>query len=35
MARLDDVIRFFELLDELTRRVGGPRTLANCTGRSG
>jgi len=35
MSRLDDVIRFYELLDELASRLGCPRRLADCTGNSG
>jgi hypothetical protein len=34
MARLDDVVRFYELLDDLSQRVGGPRRLADCTWKS-
>ena len=32
MLRRDDLDRFYGLLDELARRVGGPRKLKNCTG---
>jgi hypothetical protein len=35
MSRLDDVVRFYELLDELASRLGGPRRLAECDGNSG
>lgn len=35
MARLDDVVRFYALLDELDSRLGGPRRLADCTSKSG
>jgi hypothetical protein len=31
--RLDYVIRFYEILDQLERKVGGKRTLANCDGK--
>jgi len=31
--RLHDLIRFYEILDVLAERIGGPRTLAECTGR--
>ena len=33
MTRLDDLIRFYALLDRLGTRVGGPRLLVNCHGR--
>jgi hypothetical protein len=32
MARQDDLDRFYRLLDNLARRVGGPRKLKRCTG---
>jgi hypothetical protein len=32
MARQDDLDRFYGLLADLERRVGGPRKLKNCTG---
>lgn len=32
MARQDDLDRFYGLLDDLARRVGGARKLKNCTG---
>ncbi|MFB6101725.1 MAG: hypothetical protein ABEJ73_04095 [Haloplanus sp.] len=32
MARRDDLDRFYRLLDDLARRVGGPRKLKHCTG---
>lgn len=35
MGRLQDLIRFYELLDRLAQRVGGPRRLAYCDGRQG
>ena len=35
MSRLSDVQRFYGLLDRLTQRVGGTRTLAECHGRLG
>jgi len=35
VARLHDVALFYDLLDDLGRRVGGPRRLADCSGRSG
>lgn len=35
MSRLDDVMRFYELLDLLSQRLGGPRRLACCSGRDG
>jgi hypothetical protein len=31
--RLHDLIRFYEILDMLAERIGGPRILAECTGR--
>jgi len=31
--RLRDLIRFYEILDTLAERIGGPRILAECTGR--
>lgn len=33
MSRQDDVDRFYALLDDLERRVGGARKLKDCTGR--
>lgn len=33
MARLDDLRRFYAILDRLSGRCGGPRTLAECDGR--
>jgi len=33
--RLRDLIRFYEILDMLAERIGGPRILAECTGRMG
>lgn len=33
MSRLDDLVRFYELLDRLGRKLGGPRRLAYCNGR--
>jgi len=32
--RLHDLIRFYEILDMLAERIGGPRILAECTGRA-
>jgi hypothetical protein len=32
MVRSDDLDRFYELLDTLAKRVGGPRKLKDCTG---
>jgi len=32
MTRRTDLDRFYRLLDDLARRVGGPRKLKNCTG---
>ena len=31
--RLTDTIRFYQLLDRLTQRIGGPRLLQDCNGR--
>lgn len=31
--RLRDLIRFYEILDDLAERIGGPRILAECSGR--
>ena len=31
--RLHDLIRFYDILDVLAERIGGPRILAECTGR--
>ncbi|MEX2375937.1 MAG: hypothetical protein WD942_10205 [Dehalococcoidia bacterium] len=33
MTRLADIQRFYDLLDELALRTGGPRSLSECTGR--
>lgn len=33
--RLQDLIRFYEILDMLAERTGGPRILAECTGQMG
>ena len=33
MSRLDDLSRFYELLETLEDRLGGRRTLAECSGR--
>lgn len=33
MKRLDDLGRFYSLLDRLEQKVGGKRVLANCNGR--
>lgn len=35
MSRRDDIERFYDLLDELVARVGGPRRLAFCTAKTG
>ena len=35
MSRLDDLVRFYSLLDRLGALVGGPRLLADCHGRMG
>jgi hypothetical protein len=35
MIRLDDLRRFYDLLGELERRLGGKRRLASCSGRDG
>lgn len=33
--RLHDLTRFYDILDVLAERIGGPRVLAKCTGRMG
>lgn len=33
MSRLDDLVRFYLLLDRLEHKVGGPQQLSACTGR--
>ena len=33
MPRLDDLVRFYRLLETLERRIGGSRLLADCHGR--
>ena len=33
MPRLDDLKRFYEILDDLERRIGGARVLRQCSGR--
>ena len=33
MDRLNDLVRFYDLLDRLEKRLGGKRTLAECNGR--
>ena len=33
--RLEDIRRCYEILESLEKRVGGKRTLANCTGHMG
>jgi hypothetical protein len=33
MDRLQDLIRFYEIMDRLSKRLGGPRPLAGCNGR--
>ena len=35
MGRLRDVVRFYDLLDRLSQQIGGPRLLAQSTGRHG
>ena len=35
MSRIDDTVRFYDLLKVLERRVGGQRELAYCDGRMG
>jgi hypothetical protein len=35
MSRREDLHSFYEILDELERRVGGCRRLSDCTGKSG
>lgn len=35
MSRLEDLIRFYELLGRLDQKLGGPRYLADCHGRMG
>lgn len=35
MSRLDDLVRFYSLLDRLEHKVGGARRLSECTGRMG
>ena len=31
--RLEDLVRFYLILDRLERNIGGARTLADCRGR--
>jgi len=33
--RLGDLVRFYEIIDSLSEKIGGPRILADCTGRMG
>jgi len=33
MARLDDLVRFYDILNLLEQRIGGPRRLGKCHGR--
>jgi hypothetical protein len=33
MTRLEDIARFYGLMDGLAQRLGGPRRLADCSGR--
>jgi hypothetical protein len=35
MGRLRDLVRFYDLLDRLSQQIGGPRLLAQSTGRHG
>ncbi len=35
MARIDDLVRFYELLGTLESRLGGKRSLKDCSGRLG
>jgi hypothetical protein len=35
VERLDDLRRFYSLLDQLEHRLGGKRLLAACNGRTG
>ncbi len=35
MSRREDVVRFYEILDDLEQRVGGRRRLEECDGRMG
>lgn len=35
MGRLDDLTRFYSLLDQLESKLGGKRKLSNCNGRMG
>jgi hypothetical protein len=35
MSRTDDIRQFYDILSSLERRLGGPRTLKDCTGRMG
>jgi hypothetical protein len=35
MDRMRDLVRFYDLLDRLEQRLGGPRRLADCNGRQG
>ncbi len=32
-GRLADLVRFYEIIDSLSKKIGGPRTLAECSGR--
>jgi hypothetical protein len=31
--RLEHLVRFYSMLDELDKRIDGPRTLGDCRGR--
>jgi hypothetical protein len=33
MNRLRDLVRFYDLLDRLSQQIGGPRQLAESSGR--
>jgi hypothetical protein len=35
MSRIEDLNRFYDLLDDLRERIGGCRYLRDCTGKSG
>ena len=35
MSRLEDLKRFYDILDRLERKIGGSRVLADCNGRMG
>jgi len=33
MSRLDDLVRFYAILDDVERKIGGRRVLSECTGK--